>query len=408
MTEVEEIEIVVPDSQEKLTLVDLFCGAGGLSCGLEEAGFEAIGAVDFDKHAMATYQANHPNTLALVQDIATVKGSDFKKALKGRELDLVAGGPSCQGYSTHGKREENDPRNFLFNHFVRLVGELRPKFFVMENVKGLLTFRKGHFRNLIEKSFDAVGYRIESKVLCAADYGVPQLRHRIVFIGTRLDVPISFPEPTHKSEPTLFGIKPYVTVGEAINDLPFLGEDLEKEHWEYASPPTCDYQRYAREHTRAKRVTMHQANGVSDQARAVVTLLKEGQGLRSIPSARLPERFKRMRTIADGSLRKDCTTLYYRLSRSAPAYTITCYFRNVASGAFTHPIEHRSLSYREAARLMSFRDTYQFHGAMLPRQIGNAVPPLLAKAIGRHIASLIRPDAHSCRRDIQQEAVMSI
>lgn len=379
-----------PRGRGKLTLIDLFCGAGGLSCGLEEAGFEAVGAVDFDKHAMATYQANHPGTLTLVRDIATVSASDFTNVLRGRELDLLAGGPSCQGYSTHGKRKEDDPRNFLFNHFVRLVGELRPKCFVMENVKGLLTFRKGHFRNLIEESFGQVGYHVVSQVLCAADYGVPQLRHRIVFIGTRLDVPLSFPEPTHSQGSNLFGLNRYVTVGEAIGDLPLLGTTLEPDFSVYAAPPTCDYQRYARAYSRANRITLHQANGVSKQAMAVITMLKEGQGLRSIPPKKLPDRFKRMRTIADGSLRKDCTTLYHRLSRSAPAYTITCYFRNVASGAFTHPIENRSLSYREAARLMSFRDNYDFVGAMLPRQIGNAVPPLLAKAIGRHVALLIK------------------
>lgn len=394
-------------SREKPTFVDLFCGAGGLSCGLERAGFEAVGAVDFDRHSMASYQANHPDTLSLTRDISRIRASDFDDALAGRDLDLVAGGPSCQGYSTHGKRIEEDPRNFLFKHFVRLVGELRPKFFIMENVRGLLAYRKGHFRDVIEQSFARVGYRVASQVLCAADYGVPQLRHRIVFIGTRLDVSLSFPHPTHRAATDLYCSKPHVTVWDAIGDLPALNGDLDEEWWDYVGPPETEFQRYARSGVRSKRVSLHQANGLSDQAREVISLLKEGQGLRAIPPDKLPERFKRMRRISTGELRKDCTTLYHRLSRTAPAYTITCYFRNVASGAFTHPLEDRSLSFREAARLMSFQDSYRFEGASLARQIGNAVPPLLAKALGEHVATLLQCTT-PYRRVSRKEMALSI
>lgn len=373
-------------------VIDLFCGAGGLSAGLEEAGFRSIAGVDFDRHAMATFCANHPQAIPFLGDIANVSAKDLMKSADRQDVDLIAGGPSCQGYSTTGKRIEDDPRNFLFRHFVRLVGDVQPKFVLVENVKGLLTFRSGYFRDLINDSFRRVGYRMISKVLCAADYGVPQLRERIVFLGTRLDdVELSFPEPTHSAGEDVFStaLKPYVTVGEAIGDLPLMRGEHEREDWEYASEPQNDYQRYARARSRSRRVTLHQANGVSDAALEVVRLVKEGQGVRSIRPELLPERFKKMRTIADGSLRKDCTTLYHRLARNKPGYTITCYFRNVASGPFVHPLEDRSLSYREAARIMSFRDAYQFHGSMLTRQIGNAVPPLLAKALGKHLLKLL-------------------
>lgn len=371
-------------------VVDLFCGAGGLSDGLRQAGFQPKVGVDFDKHAIASYRANHPGSLALQRDIATVTADEIRTAVDGRDVDLVAGGPSCQGFSTVGKRIEDDPRNTLFKHFARLVRDVRPKFFLMENVKGLLTYRKGYFRELIGQSFEQAGYKVVSRVLCAADYGVPQLRHRIVFIGTRLDVPLSFPEQTH-SEPDLWEGKlpPHLTVGEAIGDLPLMRGKLDQEKWEYACPPQNPFQRYARGGGRSKYVTLHQANGVSANAMEVVSLVKEGQGIRSISPELLPDRFSRMRRISNGSLRRDCTTLYYRLSRSSPAYTITCYFRNVASGPFVHPLEDRSLSYREAARLMSFRDSYQFCGSLLPRQIGNSVPPLLAKALGKHILSML-------------------
>jgi len=372
------------------TVIDLFCGAGGLSNGLEQAGFRTVAGVDFDAHAMATYKQNHPNALGLQRDISTVTADELGDALDGDDLDLIAGGPSCQGFSTLGKRIEEDPRNVLFKHFARLVRELRPKFFLMENVKGLLTYRKGYFKQLIFESFQDAGYEVIARVVCAADYGVPQLRNRIVFIGTRLDVPLSFPEPTHNCSGGLFGApRPHVTVAEAIGDLPLMDGNLDQDKWEYASSPKSDFQRYARNGRRSKFITLHRANGMSDSAREVVRLVGEGQGLRSIPPELLPVRFKRMRRISTGALRKDCTTLYHRLSRSAPSYTITCYFRNVASGPFVHPLEDRSLSYREAARLMSFQDTYEFCGSTLTKQIGNAVPPLLAKAMGQHIRLLM-------------------
>ena len=342
--------------------VDLFCGAGGLSDGLRQAGFGIALAVDFDKHSLNTYRRNHPETTTLCEDVVLLPASRILEACGGQEVALVTGGPSCQGYSTHGKRKEDDPRNFLFEHFVRLVAEVRPKWVLMENVPGLLTYRGGHFLQVITKAFMNVGYAVSARVLCAAHYGVPQLRRRIFFLATRTGVPITFPEPTHGVESALFGdtLKPYITVQEAIGDLPLMKGDLRRHDWEYVAPPLCDYQRYVR--SRCKRLTLHQANGVSEQAAKIVGFIKEGQGLRSVPVEYLPDRFKKMRTISTGELRKDCTTLYYRLAQNQPAYTITCYFRNVASGPFLHPLEDRSLSYREAARLMSFRDSYEFGG----------------------------------------------
>jgi DNA (cytosine-5)-methyltransferase 1 len=376
-------------------VIDLFCGAGGLSDGLSQAGFRPVVGIDFDSNAVASYAANHPNSTSICRDIANVSSIELNDAVGGREVDLIAGGPSCQGFSTVGKRIEDDPRNVLFKQFARLVREIRPKFFLMENVKGLLTYRKGYFRELINQSFEDAGYRVISKVICAADYGIPQLRNRIVFIGTRLDVPLSFPAPTHFPAGLWETQRPYVTVGEALGDLPLLGDELDRVNWQYATPPQNSYQKYLRKECADDNVSLHQANGLSEAARQVVHLVKEGQGIRSVPPELLPERFSRMRTIANGNLRRDCTTLYYRLDRSAPSYTITCYFRNVASGPFVHPLENRSISYREAARLMSFRDSYEFRGTGLARQIGNAVAPLLAKALGTHVRRLMKENVLS-------------
>lgn len=375
-------------------VVDLFCGAGGLSEGLRQSGFRPVLGLDFDKHAISSYAANNPSSVALCSDVADLKAETVFDAAGTRDIDLMAGGPSCQGYSTHGKRIEDDPRNFLFREFVRLVREVQPRFFVMENVKGLLAYRDGHFRRLIEGSFARAGFRVISGVLCAADYGVPQLRHRLFFIGSRLDVPLSLPLPTHGDPATLLlGVKPYVTVRDAISDLPLMRGEFSKEVWEYATAPQSDFQHYARSMVDSDRLTLHVANGLSEQARRIAAFVGQGEGLRSVPVEHLPDRFKRMRTISNGQLRRDCTTLYHRLSLDRPSYTITTYFRNVASGPFLHPLEDRSLSIREAARFMSFPDNYEFRGAGIPRQVGNAVPPLLARAVGDHVRRLMGRNA---------------
>lgn len=254
----------------------------------------------------------------------------------------------------------------------------------MENVQGLLTYNKGYFRDVILDRLEAMGYHAEAKVLLAADYGVPQLRRRIFFVATRLNVEITFPEPTHSSQDS-GGLQPYRTVGDALGDLP---DASTSGLGSYKNPPQTPLQKYLRGKSRA--VTLHEGRPLSAQAHRIAEHVQEGFGLRSVPDDVLPDRFKKMRRIGDGSLRRDCTTLYHRLSRQAPAYTITCHFRNIASGPFLHPIQHRSLTPREAARLMTFPDDYSFEGVGIPRQIGNAVPPLMGKVVGEHLLKLER------------------
>lgn len=370
-------------SGSKPIAIDLFCGAGGLSEGLRQAGFNSRVGVDFDKNAIATFKRNHPDAEVILGDVADVTGDQLKRLAGANDIDLIAGGPSCQGFSTHGKRIQDDPRNFLFKHFVRLVDEVRPKMFLMENVRGMLTYSKGLFKRQIEEAFEEIGYRTAFTTVLAADFGVPQLRHRVLFIGTRLDeIPLRFPSATHGDGEV--GLKPYVTVEQAIGDLPTMGTQYKIERRPYATPPKGPYQVYARSGAPTE-VTMHIASPLSGQAASLAPHIGPGQGLRAVPVDKLPSRFKRMRTIANGELRRDCTTLYHRLSPERPSYTITCYYRNVASGPFLHPKEDRALSHREAARLMSFPDHYQFEGSNFTRQIGNAVPPLLGRAIGEEL-----------------------
>lgn len=373
------------------SVVDLFCGAGGLSEGLRQAGFLPKVGVDFDKHAAATYRHNHPGVPVIERDIASVSGAEILRLAGVDRIDLIAGGPSCQGFSTHGKRMQDDPRNFLFQHFVRLVDEIRPRMFLMENVRGMLTYNKGAFRRQIEAAFEEIGYRTNFAQVVAADYGVPQLRHRILFMGTCEDeLPLTFPKPTH-GDPEK-GLRPYVTVEEAIGDLPLIERDYTRQRRPYQTPPRGPYQVYCRSDAPTE-VSMHIGRPLSVQAGKLAKFIGQGEGLRAVPVAHLPERFKRMRRIANGELRRDCTTLYHRISPNSPSYTITCNYKNVASGPFLHPHEDRAISHREAARFMSFPDHFEFVGAAIPRQIGNSVPPLLARAIGSHIFEILRGDA---------------
>ena len=344
------------------------------------AGFKSVAAVDFDKNAIATYARNNPEALALNADITKLDPEILRSATGEKELDLLAGGPSCQGYSTHGKRIADDPRNFLFEHYLRMAKALRPKWILIENVQGLLTYNKGFFKDEILGRLRMMGYAAEARVLCAADYGVPQRRYRIFFLANRIGAPISFPLPTHGDGK---GLRPFVTVGEAIGDLPLIVRRAGKS-WPLPVQSLSEFQRYVRDGSNP--LELHQGRPLSDQALSIAKHVKEGSGLRSVPVELLPPRFGKMRKIGNGSLRSDCTTLYHRLDRNKPSYTITCNFRNIASGPFLHPVDNRSITFREAARLMSFRDSYEFMGTSLPRQIGNAVPPLLAKAVGLEIA----------------------
>jgi DNA (cytosine-5)-methyltransferase 1 len=372
-------------SMDQPTVLDLFCGAGGLSEGFQRAGFKILGGVDNDPTAIESFSANHPESKAICADIREVSSVELMAL---GEPDVLIGGPSCQGFSTHGKRIAEDPRNFLFREFVRVTRDLTPKWVVIENVKGMLWYDKGAFRTRIHEAFEELGYRIASKVLLAADYGVPQMRERIFFIGTRTDAPVTFPEPTHGTNEV-----PWLAVDDAISDLPSLGLGGGDPAVPYLSPPITKYQQEMREGS--DYLTLHTARPVSARALSIIRRIPQGKGIRHLPEEELPERFRRMRTISNGRLRRDCTTLYHRLDPNRPSYTITCYFTNVSSGPFVHPYDDRAISPREAGRLQSFSDRYVFAPRALPRQIGNAVPPLLARAVASVVLSAIRGEIES-------------
>lgn len=399
--------------------IELFCGAGGTSLGFQMSGSYKISlGMDIDPDAMATYKANHENADCLIGDITKIAPSDVAKRINDSNIDIIIGGPSCQGYSTIGKRIAEDPRNSLFSQYLNYVDEFRPKWIVFENVRGFIHSGKGQFYHELQDSLARLGYDISAGVLNAADYGVPQRRERVIIVGTNTGLTPSLPLPTHEdprcpvcSRPDKsnrirsrikpsecsfcngtghwhsLNMKPWVSLKDAIGDLPWLDGQLGTQDFiEYQVSASSNYQEFVRE--LSDGYTLHKSKKVSDFALSIIKNIPPGGGIRSIPEDDLPERFRIMRTVKDGKLRKDCTTLYGRLGWDMPSYTITCYFGNVSSGAFTHPEVNRSLTLREAARLQSFPDRYTICAKNAMRQIGNAVPPLLAKAIADHIEKI--------------------
>jgi DNA (cytosine-5)-methyltransferase 1 len=365
-------------NNKKYNVVDLFAGVGGLSVGFLKAGFNVISANEHDHNIAYTYEKNHPETKVIVKDIADVKSSDFL-INKNDNVDVVVGGPPCQGFSMAGRRIRNngeflnDPRNELFKEFYRIVKELKPKIFVMENVAALLTMHDGNVKNEILKLFNNLGYQVEVKVLLAADYGIPQLRKRAVFIGNNININPDdlFPLKTHGSETG----NEHITISESIFDLPFINAGEGDFESKYDKRPETDYQKERRK--KSKKLFNHISSFHNKKIIDILKLINEGQG-----RSDLPEKYK-TKSIHSGS--------YGRLDKNKPAYTITTRFDTPSVGRVTHPILHRSLTPREAARIQSFDDDFVFYGnkGSIGKQIGNAVPPLLAHAVAKRIKKFI-------------------
>lgn len=359
-------------------LIDLFAGAGGISEGFKRAGFKILSANEFDPGIAATYSKNHPATKILVRDIANISASELSDGYM--EIDVIAGGPPCQGFSMAGKRIRddgaflNDPRNQLFNEFYRIVKAIKPKVFLMENVPAILNMEGGAIRKRITDIFNGIGYKTDVKVLLAANFGVPQMRRRAVFIGNRLDISPEkmYPEETHGP-----GRKfPYITVGEAILDLPLIKAGEGTFESKYDKKESSSYQRERRKNS--KTLYNHEAPQHSDKIISVLRKIKEGEGRSNLPKS------LQTKSVHSGA--------FGRIDRLKPAYTITTRFDTPSVGRVTHPISDRSLTPREAARIQSFNDDFIFIGSKtsIGKQIGNAVPPLMAYAIAKQIIKFIK------------------
>ena len=351
-------------AKKKYTSIDIFAGAGGLSLGALQAGIDVSIAVEMDKFAAETYKYNHPNTQVLCKNICEVSTDMLKKA----SVFIIMGGPPCQGFSLSNTRSRNldNPKNFLFKEFVRFVKDLQPKWFLFENVGGFPLFEKGLIRDEIKKSFEDLGYSVADSVLWASDYGVPQNRNRFFMVGNNQGINFEFPQP--------FDYK--VTVEEAVGDLPLLenGDMIERAAYRETLNQASHYAKQMR--IGSENATQ---NYVSKNADYVIERYKhipQGGNWKSIPN-------ELMENYADKS--RCHSGIYRRLCADKPSVVISNYRKSM----LIHPFQNRGLSVREAARLQSFPDTFIFKGSLMhiQQQIGNAVPPLLAKAVFDKILS---------------------
>jgi DNA (cytosine-5)-methyltransferase 1 len=340
------------------TFVDLFGGCGGLTLGLTRAGWKCLLAIDHWPDASATYRRNFPDHQCLNADIQHVSRRHFASLLPQRPT-WVVGGPPCQGFSTVGKRVRDDPRNNLVREFRRVVSILEPEGFCLENVIGL---RDMDFEGPVSDLFADLGYTVTSTVLRAADFGVPQLRRRIVFIG-------------HRERGYFQGARArmtpneYTSVWDAIGDLPELRPGEAK--CAYDKEPFTDYQRDMRSESRtlqAHRASSHPAHLIK-----AISFIPDGGNRRSIPEQYQP--------------RSGFHNSYSRLSSRAPAVAVTSNMGKPSATRCIHPFQDRGLTAREGARLQSFPDRFEFLGGLVSQrlQVANAVPPVLAEAIGRAI-----------------------
>ena len=359
-----------------LSVIDLFCGAGGLSEGFRQAGYHVLAANDFFDAAGETFAATHPEAKFLPGPIQQYAADDFLKAagLEAGELDVLVGGPPCQGFSVYNhQRGLHDERSSLYQEYLRIVAGLRPNWIVLENVTGMTSAGGGAAVKAILDGLEGLGYSVEAKILRAEEYGVPQERRRIVFIGNRIGLPIEFPSPTHGP-----GLLPFTTVEDAISDLPCLINGGGDEGIAiFASEARSAFQSELRGGSNGVR--NHAAAKLASVNLERLKHIPQGGSWRDIPVDLLPAGMKRAK-------RSDHTKRYGRLSWTGMASTILTKC-DPHWGAYFHPDQNRTVTVREAARLQSFPDFFQFKGSRTEQyvQVGNAVPPLLGRAIAQRI-----------------------
>jgi DNA (cytosine-5)-methyltransferase 1 len=365
-----------------MNCIDLFCGCGGMTLGFKWAGFNSIIASDIDENCGKTIARNFSETNFLLGNISEIKKSDFDAILSNQEIDVITGGPPCQGFSLANKNRnkiEDDPRNKLFYDFVKVIKWYNPKAFVMENVKGLLSMQKGEVIQTILSEFENAGrgYNVEYKVLKASDYGVPQNRERVILIGYRKDLNLS-PEFPPK-------LDQLITVDEAIMDLPQIHAGEGDEGLKYQTPPANDYQKLMRK--KSKFVYNHVAMKHTQRLIDRFSAIKSGQNLLDVWESH--GAVKRGKPEEKSQVKFSQNNL--RLFGDKPAPTIAASFQS----NFIHPYLNRNFTAREGARMQSFPDDFIFEGMRTKmswekglsqyQQIGNAVPPLLAFAVAQQI-----------------------
>lgn len=360
-------------------VIDLFAGCGGFSCGFEKADFEITTAVEYDKIIAASYQHNHQNTLMIADDIKNVDNSNV---FTPNCADIIIGGPPCQGFSMAGARIRHngfleDPRNYLFKHYFNIVKLVRPKLFIIENVKGILTLKNGDiFKEIVKlfsdpNNFDGISYKIQYKLFKAKEFGIPQARERVVIIGSLIDFDLDkvidlTKDKIIKRFNDFFNI---VTVWDAISNLPCPSESGIVKNMR----PKTKYQQFlSNDNLMTYNHTPHHHKQVA---------------IERMKKVKIDENFivlnENIKSVHSGS--------YGRLNPQNIAPTITTRFDTPSGGKFIHPYENRTLTPREAARIQSFPDSFEFIGTKsnICKQIGNAVPPKLAYFLAEMVKEIL-------------------
>lgn len=340
-------------SELKYNVLDLFCGCGGLSLGFEEAGYNVLLGIDIWEDALKTYAYNHKHSKTLCADMSTLRGEDVKDIIGDNSVGVIIGGPPCQGFSIAGKRIVNDDRNKLYKGFVRMVEYFKPKAFVMENVPNILSIGDGAVRETIINDFKSLGYTVETKVLTASDYGVPQNRRRAVFVGlTKGNFDFDIPMVAEK-----------VTTKEALSDLP---EQSIEDGGKYSVESTSEYQKLMR--INSIGVYNHEVTQHNEQTVRIISMVPDGGNYKD-----LPKEFQETRKVH---------IAWTRLNSKRPSITIDTGHRH-----HFHYKWNRVPTVRESARIQSFPDDFIFLCSKTSqyKQVGNAVPPLMAKAIAEQL-----------------------
>jgi DNA (cytosine-5)-methyltransferase 1 len=378
----------VDSNSGRYTIIDLFCGTGGFANGFTnyEKRFKLVYATDIDPIASGTARANYEGVVVETNDIRRVSPETVAKTVGLSKVDVIIGGPPCQGFSSlrpHRSSTEEDPRNDLYMAFASFAGHFKPKVVVMENVVGLITHNGGKTLKKVLDRFASLGYETDWKILNAANYGVPQKRERFIMIATRANGGPRFPSPAHSFSGKVIGhrdrsrlviggpgLPEALSVNDAISDLPSVGSGQQVR--EYDKEPENDYQRDRR--AGCTKLTLHKAANHNEKMLEVIR--HAGENINSIPRHLITSGF---------------SSCYSRLKGDEPSTTITVKFQSPASNKCIHPTQDRTLTPREAARIQSFDDSYLFKGniTQIGSQLGNAVPPLLGRAIAKTVAEML-------------------
>lgn len=366
-----------------LSVVSLFSGGGGLDLGFKSAGYKIIWAIDNNRNAVETYKANIGKHI-ICEDINRIDISQIPHA------DIVIGGPPCQSFSLAGNRNVEDERGRLVWKYIHIIEEVEPKAFLFENVTGLLSARNSAGEKIIDllrTAFQEIGYTIVMKTVNVADYGIPQRRKRVIIVGLKNGIEFEFPQITHNE--TGVGLKKYISVSEALGDLPAAISD-EDGVVKYLTAPVNEYQERMRT---GNIVTEHFIPRMSELDQFIISHVKPGGNYMDIPSEVNSSRIRRLQR--DGGH----TTCYGRLLPNAPAYTINTYFNRPNVGCNIHYSVNRLITVREALRLQSFPDSYVIISTSKQGRnliVGNAVPPLLAEIMANQLKEYVVKGEKEC------------